>query len=78
VCLPRVCEADSLPDTCDSDETHSNLVELTKKLAALALNEYALNDYVEDKAMQSDYRQAKENVVQMTTDLNRFTQSQVW
>jgi hypothetical protein len=60
------------------DETHSNLVELTKKLAALALNEYALNDYVEDKAMQSDYRQAKENVVQMTTDLNRLTQSQVW
>jgi len=61
-----------------SDETHSNLVELTKKLAALRGQEYALNDYVEDKAMQSDYRQAKENVVQMTNDLNRLTQSQVW
>merc|ERR1711907_128351 len=56
------------------DETHSNLIELTKKLAALHGQEYALNDYVEDKAMQSDYRQAKDNVVQMTNDLNRLTQ----
>merc|ERR1711871_1795944 len=60
------------------DETHSNLLELTKKLSTLHGHEYALNDYVEEKAIQSDYRQAKDNVIQMTTDLNRLTQSQLW
>jgi len=53
-----------------SDETHSQLNALVKKLGSQEQTVYQLQEYVNSRAAGSDYRQTKQNVLMMSKDLN--------